>query len=80
FDQVLAEAPKVNRLEDSVMLWQNIVSNKLLQHTDIILFLNKCDLFASKLNSGIKLRDYVVSYGNRPNDFENASSYLRKKF
>ncbi|ESK86540.1 guanine nucleotide-binding protein alpha-4 subunit [Moniliophthora roreri MCA 2997] len=80
FDQVLAEAPKVNRLEDSVMLWQNIVSNKLLQNTDIILFLNKCDLFASKLASGIKLRDYVVSYGNRPNDIENASSYLRKKF
>ncbi|KAK7042966.1 hypothetical protein VNI00_008703 [Paramarasmius palmivorus] len=80
FDQVLAEAPKVNRLEDSVMLWQNIVSNKLLQQTDIILFLNKCDLFASKLASGIRLKDYVVSFGNRPNDFDNASSYLKKKF
>ncbi|KAJ3971624.1 guanine nucleotide binding protein, alpha subunit [Lentinula raphanica] len=80
FDQVLAEAPKVNRLEDSVSLWTSIVANKILQHTDLILFLNKCDLMAAKLASGIKLKDYVVSYGNRPNDFENTTNYLRKKF
>ncbi|KAJ4468771.1 guanine nucleotide binding protein, alpha subunit [Lentinula aciculospora] len=80
FDQVLAEAPKVNRLEDSVSLWTSIVANKILQHTDLILFLNKCDLMAAKLVSGIKLKDYVVSYGNRPNDFESTTNYLRKKF
>ncbi|KAL0570303.1 hypothetical protein V5O48_011667 [Marasmius crinis-equi] len=80
FDQVLEEAPKINRLEDSVMLWSSIVSNKLLQHTDIILFLNKCDIMKAKLGSGIRLKDYVVSYGNRSNDFDSAASYLRKKF
>ncbi|KAF9254990.1 G-alpha-domain-containing protein [Marasmius fiardii PR-910] len=80
FDQVLDEAPKVNRLEDSVMLWSSIVSNKLLERTDIILFLNKCDIMKTKLSSGIRLKDYVVSYGNRPNDFDSAASYLRKKF
>ncbi|KAJ7599276.1 guanine nucleotide binding protein, alpha subunit [Mycena floridula] len=79
FDQVLAEAPKVNRLEDSVLLWTTIVSNKLLRDTNLILFLNKCDILKTKLAS-IKLKDYVVSYGSRPNDFESASSYLRKKF
>ncbi|KAJ8073773.1 hypothetical protein PM082_012051 [Marasmius tenuissimus] len=62
------------------MLWSSIVSNKLLQHTDIILFLNKCDIMKTKLSSGIRLKDYVVSYGNRPNDFDSAASYLRKKF
>jgi len=80
FDQVLAEDPKVNRLEDSVHLWQNIVSNPLLKHTNMILFLNKIDILRSKLASGIKLADYVVSYGNRPNDFDNTSTYLRRKF
>ncbi|THU91951.1 G-alpha-domain-containing protein [Dendrothele bispora CBS 962.96] len=80
FDQVLVEAPRVNRLEDSVLLWTSIVANKLLQHTDLILFLNKCDILTAKLASGIKLRDYVVSYGSRPNNFENAAAYLRKKF
>ena len=60
FDQVLAEVaslldgpffhsiglkdPHVNRLEDSLLLWKSIVSNKLLCNVNIILFLNKCDL------------------------------------
>lgn len=80
FDQVLTEAPKVNRLEDSVHLWTSIISNRLLQHTTIILFLNKIDLMQQKLASGIRLRDYVVSYGDRPNNYEAASAYLKKKF
>lgn len=36
--------PHVNRLEDSLLLWKTIVSNKLLCNVSIILFLNKCDL------------------------------------
>ncbi|KAJ7048586.1 guanine nucleotide binding protein, alpha subunit [Mycena amicta] len=80
FDQVLAEEPRVNRLADSVNLWTTIVSNKLLSKTNIILFLNKTDIMKSKLESGIRFVDYVNSYGKRPNDFESASSYLRKKF
>jgi len=56
------------------------VSNKLLANTNIILFLNKIDIMKSKLESGIQFVDYVNSYGKRPNDLENASGYLRKKF
>ena len=55
-------------------LWQTIVSNRLLQNTSIILFLNKIDLMQQKLASGIRLRDYVVSYGDRPNNYETASA------
>ncbi|KAH7910974.1 guanine nucleotide binding protein, alpha subunit [Hygrophoropsis aurantiaca] len=80
FDQVLQEDPSVNRLADSVLLWKTIVSNPLLKKTDLVLFLNKCDILRAKLNSGIRLGDYIVSYGSRPNDFECASQYLRKKF
>jgi len=80
FDQNLAEDRSVNRLEDSVNIWKYIVSNKLLKDTSLILFLNKVDLLKAKLESGIKFSQYVVSYGNRPNDFENTSNYLRKKF
>ncbi|EIW81317.1 G-alpha-domain-containing protein [Coniophora puteana RWD-64-598 SS2] len=80
FDQVLAEDVNVNRLADSVLLWKAIVSNPLLKKTDLVLFLNKCDILKAKLKAGIKLGDYIVSYGTRPNDFESASQYLRKKF
>ena len=34
----------MNRLEDSLLLWESIVSNKLLCNVDIVLFLNKVDL------------------------------------
>jgi guanine nucleotide-binding protein subunit alpha len=80
FDQVLQEDPSVNRLADSFHLWKNIVSHPLLKKTDLVLFLNKCDILRAKLESGIQLGNYITSYGNRPNDFESASSYLKKKF
>ncbi|KAF9447682.1 G-alpha-domain-containing protein [Macrolepiota fuliginosa MF-IS2] len=80
FDQVLEEDSKVNRLQDSVHLWKEIISNELLRNTNIILFLNKIDIFQAKLEAGIRFADYVTSYGDRPNDFENTSAYLKKKF
>ncbi|KIK95545.1 hypothetical protein PAXRUDRAFT_826893 [Paxillus rubicundulus Ve08.2h10] len=80
FDQVLQEDPSINRLADSFILWKNIVSHPLLKKTELVLFLNKCDIFRAKLASGIRLGDYITSYGNRPNDFESASTYIRKKF
>lgn len=77
---MLEEDHKVNRLEDSVNLWTSIVSNKLLSKTTLILFLNKIDILKAKLASGIKLVDYVISYGKRPNDFQHTSGYLKKRF
>jgi guanine nucleotide-binding protein subunit alpha len=56
-----------------VLLWKSIVQNPLLKATNLVLFLNKCDILKAKLASGIKLSEYIVSYGSRPNDFESAS-------
>jgi guanine nucleotide-binding protein subunit alpha len=56
-----------------VDLWTQIVKNKLLQETNLILFLNKTDILQAKLASGIRFADYVVSYGRRPNDFDSTS-------
>ena len=62
--------------EDSVLLWKAVCSNKLLGNVDLVLFLNKCDILESKLDSGIRLAKYVRSYGDRPNDMETASKCL----
>ncbi|KAI0072105.1 G-alpha-domain-containing protein [Panus rudis PR-1116 ss-1] len=80
FDQMLAEDPQVNRLEDSVLLWKSVVSNKLLTKTNIVLFLNKRDILDAKLKSGIRFADHLISYGDRPNDAENTAKYLQRKF
>ena len=74
FDQVLAEDETVNRLEDSVLLWKSICSNPLLGKTNLILFLNKIDIFRAKLDAGIQFGQYIISYGNRPNDYDSTSS------
>ncbi|KAF7969981.1 hypothetical protein HWV62_25472, partial [Athelia sp. TMB] len=62
--------------EDSVLLWKSIVRNPLLKNTNLVLFLNKCDILKAKLSSGIKMADYVMSYGDRPNDFDSASACM----
>jgi hypothetical protein len=39
FDERLDEDTRVNRLEDSTLLWRSICSSKLLTRTQLILFL-----------------------------------------
>ena len=67
FDEKLAEDRRVNRLEDSFLLWKAVCSNKLLAKTQLILFLNKCDLLEKKLKAGVMVKDYVPSFGDRSN-------------
>ncbi|KAH7886276.1 guanine nucleotide binding protein, alpha subunit [Phlebopus sp. FC_14] len=80
FDQVLAEDPKVNRVEDSLLLWKSLVSNKLLMNVSIVLFLNKIDLLQAKLKSGVRLKDHMPHYGDKPNDYESVSQYFYNNF
>lgn len=56
-----------------MLLWKSIVSNPLLAPTNLVLFLNKCDVLKAKLAAGIRLGKYVISYADRPNDFQHAS-------
>lgn len=57
-----------------MLLWKSIVSNPLLAKTSLVLFLNKVDIFKAKLKAGVQLGKYIVSYANRPNDFESTSN------
>ncbi|KAJ7594684.1 guanine nucleotide binding protein, alpha subunit [Mycena floridula] len=80
FDQMLDEDKNINRLEDSINLWKEVVSNPLLKDTELILFLNKCDILKAKLEAGLEFRKWVLSYGQRPNTLEGTSNYMKKKF
>jgi len=80
FDQRLEEDSAVNRLEDSIILWKSICSAKLLVKTQLILFLNKCDLLKRKLKRGIQVNRYLPSYGDKPNEIIAVIKYLREKF
>lgn len=80
FDQVLAEDQSVNRLEDSLLLWRELCKNAILSKVPLVLFLNKCDLLRRKLLSGVRLSKYMISYGDRSNDYDSILKYFKNKF
>lgn len=67
FDEKLAEDRRVNRLEDSFLIWRAICESELLKRTQLVLFLNKCDLLDRKLKAGVLVKDFVPSFGDRSN-------------
>jgi guanine nucleotide-binding protein subunit alpha len=80
FDQVLEEDPRKNRVEDSLLLWRSVVTNKLLTNVNFVLFLNKCDLLEAKLAAGVRVSQHLPSYGNRLNSYESVTKYFRNRF
>lgn len=55
---------------DTFKLWQMICANKLLAEVELILFLNKFDILATKLKAGVEFTKYVPAYGSRPNELK----------
>ncbi|KAF5380052.1 hypothetical protein D9615_006130 [Tricholomella constricta] len=76
---VLAEDESVNRLTDSLKLWQLICSNKLLASVELILFLNKLDILDRKLRSGVKFSNYVKSFAGKPNETKLVAKCWEKR-
>lgn len=80
FDQYLEEDPRTNRIDDSLQLFTQICSNALLKNVHLVLFLNKTDLLKAKLDTGLKVRKYITSFGDRSNDYETVVQYFRAHF
>ncbi|KAI0074232.1 G-alpha-domain-containing protein [Panus rudis PR-1116 ss-1] len=80
FDEPLAEDPRVNRLQDSMILWKAIVKSKLLATCAIVLFLNKFDLLAEKIRSGVKASDYIQNFEGKEADAGQLANYFRSRF
>jgi guanine nucleotide-binding protein subunit alpha len=80
FDQYLEEDPRTNRIDDSLQLFTQICSNRLLKSVHLVLFLNKTDLLKTKLDRGLKVRKYITSFGDRSNDYETVVQYFRAHF
>ncbi|KAL4065511.1 guanine nucleotide binding protein, alpha subunit [Scleroderma yunnanense] len=80
FDELLREDRNVNRLEDSIQLWRSVCSSRVLAKTQIILFLNKCDILHNKMRRGVLVKNYVPSFGDRKNDTMTVMNYFRQHF
>lgn len=49
FNEVLFEDRKVNRMDEALRLYEEVTNSEYFEHTPIALFLNKSDLFRSKI-------------------------------
>ncbi|VDN18279.1 unnamed protein product [Gongylonema pulchrum] len=79
YDQVLSEDNTTNRLQESLLLFQQICNNRFFLETNIILFLNKKDVFLEKIAKGRSLKTAFPEY-NGDDTFDAYAKYIEKKF
>lgn len=65
YDQVLLEETSQNRMAESLVLFDSIISSRWFVRTSIILFLNKIDVFTEKLETS-PLENYFSDYAGGP--------------
>lgn len=76
YDMTLLEDSTVNRLEESLNLFEQIVNNRWFKEASFVLFLNKLDLFREKImNSNRHLRLFFPDYAGKIAD---ANSFARE--
>ncbi|XP_076824809.1 guanine nucleotide-binding protein G(i) subunit alpha-like isoform X2 [Clavelina lepadiformis] len=78
YDLVLAEDEEMNRMHESMKLFDSICNNKWFTETSIILFLNKKDLFEEKINRS-PLTICFPEYAGQ-NTYEEAAAYIQLQF
>ena len=78
YDQKLYEDERVNRMHESITLFEEICNCQWFSETSIILFLNKSDLFKEK----IKHVDLAVCFDDYTDgcDYDAGIKYLTNKF
>ncbi|XP_037102328.1 guanine nucleotide-binding protein G(i) subunit alpha isoform X1 [Syngnathus acus] len=78
YDLVLAEDEEMNRMHESMKLFDSICNNKWFTDTSIILFLNKKDLFEQKISKSPLAICYPEYTGE--NSYEEAAMYIQSQF
>ncbi|XP_008324493.1 guanine nucleotide-binding protein G(q) subunit alpha-like [Cynoglossus semilaevis] len=79
YDQVLIESDKENRMEESMALFQTIITYKWFKKTSIILFLNKLDLLKEKIMYS-HLVDYFPKYNGPKWDYKAGRKFILDMF
>lgn len=81
YDMTLFEDDATNRMEESLNLFQAICNNKFFEHTSMILFLNKMDLFTEKIEKSDRhLRLFFPQYTGPDNNVPAAQDFVEKEF
>ncbi|KAG8220568.1 guanine nucleotide binding protein, alpha subunit [Butyriboletus roseoflavus] len=78
YDQVLLEEKNQNRMAESLILFESVINSRWFLRTSIILFLNKIDVFKTKLPK-VPLERYFPEYSGGA-DINKAAKYILWRF
>ncbi|AQZ11126.1 GPA1 (YHR005C) [Zygosaccharomyces parabailii] len=79
YDQMLFEDERVNRMQESIMLFDTLLNSKWFRNTPFILFLNKMDIFEEKVKR-MPIRKFFPNYQGRVGDAEAGVKYFENMF
>ncbi|KAL7985949.1 hypothetical protein Chor_011115 [Crotalus horridus] len=78
YDMVLVEDDEVNRMHESLHLFNSICNHRYFATTSIVLFLNKKDVFLEKIKKAHLSMCFPDYEG--PNTYEDAGAYIKLQF
>lgn len=79
YDSCLVEDKDSNQMQEALMLFDSICNSKWFVRTSMILFLNKVDIFRTKIGVS-PIRHYFPDYDGDDHDFNAARAYFKSRF
>jgi len=79
YDQVLFEDSQTNRLDEALILFDEIAHSRYFEKQSLILFLNKADLFADKIQR-VPLQNFFPDYTGPQQDVNAAQAWITQQF
>ncbi|KAI8828458.1 Guanine nucleotide-binding protein G(t) subunit alpha-2 [Chytriomyces hyalinus] len=78
YDQVLVEDNSTNRLDEAMTLFASICNHPIFNSTAIIIFMNKIDIFKTKLKT-VAISKYFPKFKG-PNNVDKGSAFFASQF
>jgi len=78
YDQTLYEDETMNRVTEALVLFDEICNSRWFKKTSLILFLNKCDIFAEKIQR-VPLTICFPEYTG-PQSYEECAKFMQSQF
>lgn len=79
YDQMLFEDERVNRMHESIILFDQLCNSKWFANTPFILFLNKIDIFEEKIKRN-PLNKYFPDYIGKNDDANETLKFFETNF
>jgi GTPase SAR1 family protein len=78
YNEVLYEANTVNAMQEALSVFEKTVNLETFERIDVILFMNKSDLFREKLKT-VPITEYFKDYTGSQ-DFDQCVQYIRDQY